>query len=67
MRFKTHKCGNFREVTRFAFLPITIINEDRSSETRWLEFVKLKQKLHFDDITKRDRIANWINVEFINK
>lgn len=48
MRIKRVKVGDYRIKKKFAWFPITLYyNNDR--ETRWLEFVYLKEKYLYSD------------------
>lgn len=47
MRIKRAKTGDYRIKKKFAWLPITSFYND-NRETRWLEFVYLKEKYRYD-------------------
>ena len=51
MRWYKPEMGEVRIIKKFAILPITI-----NGETRWLEWVKIRQKF---------AITIWINDEFV--
>ena len=60
MRWNTKipQIGDKRTLTRFAFLPIRI-----NEENRWLEMVTIRQRYHERDFYDK---SGWYNVMFID-
>lgn len=64
MRIKRAEVGDYRIKKKFAWLPITLFY-NKNRETRWLEFVYLKEKYRYDYFDFIDYY--WQTICFVSK
>ena len=63
---KIYKIGDTRVIKKFLFFPCTLKRDEKTRETRWLEYASIKQiyDLQFDYYNRCSRV--WINVKFVD-